>query len=799
MSRPLLLVTPGLTRRFEPAQLPVRVGAGSEADIRLPGAVGGGVIALIGSLDDRPFLQTTTPGAALRVNDALPPPTRWLADGDVITSGVLRIDCRFDAEALRLLVSYTDAGYVTLPPQAPDAAAPAIAPQRARAAPDASAAGGRRVRHALIYCALALLAAVAAHLFTARSVGVVGAPEGATLQLSGSLLPLRLGGRYLLRPGEYGLRAMAPGYVPLEQPFTVGDAPRQDVSITLAPLPGQLVLLHLPPGPVVVRIDGQEVAADAAGAFAAAAGARTLEVLAARHLPFKAAVEVIGRAERQEIPLALVPDWADVTLESEPAGATVSVGGEALGSTPVTVPVPSGAREIELRKDGYRPWKQRLEVAAGQKLALPPVRLQEIDGLLGVSSRPAGAAVTVDGRYRGVTPLEVEVSSTRAHEVIVALPGYEPVTRSVRVERRGTARLALDLVERVGRVRIASEPAGAEVFIDGERRGVAGTTFDLRAVEQKVELRKAGFVPWTTRITPKPGLMQVIEARLLTPADAAAAALPRTVTTGLGQVLVLVRPGEFVMGAPRREQGRRPNETERRVRLTRAFYLGTREVTNREFREFRPAHTSGAEKYQDLAGGSHPVVMLGWDDAAAFCNWLSERDGLPPAYERRDGTLRLVTPPTRGYRLPTEAEWAWAARYGGGGEARRYPWGGQMPPTEGSGNFADQSARGLVANVLSSYADGFPVTAPVGSFAAGPLGLFDLGGNAAEWVHDFYTVAAAGAGPEVDPMGPETGQYHVIRGSGWRSASVSELRFAYRDFGDQGRLDVGFRIARYAE
>ncbi|TDJ44339.1 MAG: hypothetical protein E2O52_08585 [Gammaproteobacteria bacterium] len=100
---------------------------------------------------------------------------------------------------------------------------------------------------------------------------------------------------------------------------------------------------------------------------------------------------------------------------------------------------------------------------------------------------------------------------------------------------------------------------------------------------------------------------------------------------------------------------------------------------------------------------------------------------------------------------------------------------------------------------MSNYNDGFPITSPVGRFPASPLGLFDMGGNVAEWITDRYGVYMDAQEVAVDPVGPSEGQYHVIRGSGWRHSSISELRYAYRDFGDRGRLDVGFRIARYAD
>ncbi|HXV37000.1 MAG TPA: SUMF1/EgtB/PvdO family nonheme iron enzyme, partial [Myxococcota bacterium] len=203
----------------------------------------------------------------------------------------------------------------------------------------------------------------------------------------------------------------------------------------------------------------------------------------------------------------------------------------------------------------------------------------------------------------------------------------------------------------------------------------------------------------------------------------------------------------------------------------------------------------------ELGAAAQPAVRVSWRDAARYCNWLSKQEGLPPAYAERGDELELIEPIGTGYRLPTEAEWEWAARFAAGASDRRFAWGDESDPPPGSGNYADASAAGIVSSALLSYSDGFPVTAPVGVNGANPIGLFDVGGNAAEWVHDRYKIYAESrdAPPAQDPIGPATGGLRVIRGSSWKHADMTSLRLAFRDYGDQEREDVGFRIARYAQ
>jgi formylglycine-generating enzyme required for sulfatase activity len=99
---------------------------------------------------------------------------------------------------------------------------------------------------------------------------------------------------------------------------------------------------------------------------------------------------------------------------------------------------------------------------------------------------------------------------------------------------------------------------------------------------------------------------------------------------------------------------------------------------------------------------------------------------------------------------------------------------------------------------MEGYNDGYAVSAPSAKFKPNELGLYDLGGNVAEWCHDYYSMYSYS--PEktyVDPVGPEDGKHHVIRGSSWKYGSISTLRLAYRGYSDDRREDVGFRVSRY--
>jgi len=306
-------------------------------------------------------------------------------------------------------------------------------------------------------------------------------------------------------------------------------------------------------------------------------------------------------------------------------------------------------------------------------------------------------------------------------------------------------------------------------------------------------------VPYTTEFTSRPGLDQEIRVSLKSLEQARQEQIKPVIVSAAGQTLKLFYPGAFTMGASRREAGRRPNETLREIQLEQPFYMSLQEVTNAEYRMFNADHSSGTLQGLTLDNMAQPVVRITWDQAALFCNWLSEQESLPPFYEVVGEEVVGFYPESSGYRLPSEAEWAWAARTDGSGSQLKYSWGEQLPPTENAGNFADVTAQSYLGEIIFGYDDGYLATAPVGNYQPNYHGLLDMAGNAAEWVHDFYGAAGSLGGVEVDPLGPIDGQFHTIRGSSWAHGAITEMRLSFRDFGEEARDDVGFRVARYLE
>jgi formylglycine-generating enzyme required for sulfatase activity len=232
-----------------------------------------------------------------------------------------------------------------------------------------------------------------------------------------------------------------------------------------------------------------------------------------------------------------------------------------------------------------------------------------------------------------------------------------------------------------------------------------------------------------------------------------------------GLEMLLVTTGVFQMGSA--APGAAPAEQPVSRVLVNCFHLSRYQVTNAQYEQFDPTHRN---KRAPWADEKHPVVYVNSLEAAKFCEWLSAKE-------------------KRHYRLPTEAEWEYAAR---GADGRSFPWGEKL----NSGylaNFADVNTN--FAWSVSDIDDGFAQSSPVGSYPKGasPFGIEDLAGNVWEWCLDFYE--NYNGRDRINPRGAQSGARRIYRGGSWKSR-IASLRATARGWNapNFSSNDVGFRI-----
>ena len=648
-----------------------------------------------------------------------------------------------------------------------------------------------------VLLAIALLVVVVAwFLLTATAVRFTTNTENPNIEMSGGIV-IPSGPSYLIRPGDIQVRVTADGYEALRIAVNVESRPDQLIELELAPLPGKVTIAGSPDDAQISR-NGQAIGV-APLTLDLPAGEIQLTVTAERHQPSEVLADITGREVEQTILYELRPNWADVSIPTTPSGAKVSIDDvETEFVTPGPFPVMAGERKLSVKAAGHERWTDILYVEPEQEIVLPDVELTLIGGTLYLESTPTGGSVNINGEFVGTTPLDIDLRPNRNHRVETSLFGYHTSVRNVNLDTAESRRIHVQLEEVTGTLAVTTQPENAEIWVDGTFVGTSDTVLTLHAKEHDIELRKNGYAGYSTQITVQSEFQQELKVRLLTDEEARLAALEQARATSEGHEMVLLTPTHIRMGASRRNPGRRANEVFRTVELDRLFYISKDEVTNAQFRRFASGHDSGEFESTTLNKDEQPVANVSWQEAAQYCNWLSVKEGFEPFYVLRPGDPPEYNPNSLGYRLPTEAEWAWVARTRSPtDELLLFPWGDSLPPPNYHGNYADQAAQHIIGRTIFNYNDNHTVAAPIGTFDSNYHGLNDIGGNVAEWVHNFYVVPSVN--DTVDNLGPETGEYHVIRGSSWMHGTITDLRLPFRDYGTDGRRDVGFRLARFAE
>lgn len=302
------------------------------------------------------------------------------------------------------------------------------------------------------------------------------------------------------------------------------------------------------------------------------------------------------------------------------------------------------------------------------------------------------------------------------------------------------------------------EPADAEDMVDDYLEEIEGAALPTPAAPppKRIEVIKAAKPAATNGSATQSAPAKIDNNR----------PQPSKFQTSTGLEMVLIRGGEFNMGSEAIDAA--PNERPlTRVSLS-AYYLSRHLVTNAQYEQFDPSH---ARRRAPSTGNDHPVVYVSSVEATKYCQWLTAREH-------------------RKFRLPTEAEWEFAAR---GNDNRKYPW-GNYDRRGDLANFADKNT--VFAWSDREIDDGYAETSPIGAFPRGasPFGIEDMAGNVWEWCLDYYEPYKGT--PRANPRGPATGQKRVYRGGSWKSR-FSSLRTTTRGSNVPGYScnDLGFRIA----
>ncbi|MGB3725720.1 MAG: SUMF1/EgtB/PvdO family nonheme iron enzyme [Glaciecola sp.] len=494
----------------------------------------------------------------------------------------------------------------------------------------------------------------------------------------------------------------------------------------------------------------------------------------------------LERAENRSLQAQLKPIAGALQIDSTPQGIKVSVNGQQVGTTPITHKVQGGLHNVSLTSDEYQNVNEEIALQRGFLLPSRNYQMAPKQGELMLSLEPAGGVLLVNNvEY---APGSILLDANKRHKVSYSKAGYSSFNKNISVTASKPTSLDIQLQAQSSAVSFVSNVA-ATVSVNGKNIGTTPTIVTLPSISHSVVFAAPGYRTQTKQFTANKNAPTQVSVELLTEFDARRAERKPLFISGLGISMTRFNGTPFTMGSPANESGRRRNEHQVDVDFSRPFWVSNTEITRQQLAAFTQ---------QKVTQGKFPATDISWTEAALYCNWLSAQEGLPEFYVFRNARYVGVNAQSRGYRLPTEAEWEWLAKKSKRAASTTYVWGNQEKLRNKLGNFADEGRKSKQLIVLQDYQDEHVDLAPVASYKADRNGMFDLAGNVSEWVHDAYTNSLPNTSvTHVDYLGASRSDAWVIKGGNYESGRLRELRAAYREFSSTGKPTVGFRIARY--
>ena len=546
-------------------------------------------------------------------------------------------------------------------------------------------------------------------------------------------------GKY--KPGTYSYTVEAPLYHPSSGSVTITDK-NVELNVELESAFGYIYVSTSPEEGASVYVDGKLLSnVTPCKSAPLASGEHSIQVMKELHQVESRKV-YLDDDKTTKLSLVLQPNFATVTLKSN-SNSTVFVNGQPKGTGVWTGRLNAGVYSIEASLEGYQPIKKDIELLEGESREID-MQLTPIMGNVNFSSIPEGAKIFLDGKECGVTPQKYNDLLVGEHTLKLIKDGYVASSQKFTIEENKNLQIDETLVKGIS-VKIETIPNACNLFVDGEEVGPSPYSGVLSVGNHIVS------VFFNKNKVEK--IIKVSDTSNNFELSFTSAQKNLSGTTKFLKIdMVSVKGGTFTMGELIPENIDFPSVPKHEVSVN-DFYIGTTEVTQLQWKSVMGVNPS---KFQ---GDSLPVDDVSWNLVQEFILKLNKMSG-------------------KSYRLPTEAEWEYAA--GGGSQNRTIYSGTNVVQSLDKYAWILENSNNRPHNVATKLPN--------------RLGLFDMSGNVWEWCSDWM-----GTYPKTDqdnPTGPATGLRRVNRGGSWKYGTIS-ANICGRGGYDPGSCNnrIGFRLA----